>query len=145
MPDEPMIRAIAVPPELLSSMSGSMADAVTVMRSIDAKLDGLAKAQEAERVRIEPALQAHADHLHRLAEADAEVTVDARSAAKRAEIAAAEAAAQAAAQRQQEATRRAEERAEARAMWVKIALGIASLIVTALAGAGATLALGGSP
>lgn len=144
MADDPMtpaptVHAIAVPPQLLASMSGSMADAVTVMRSIDAKLDGLAKAQEAERVRIEPALQAHADHLRRLAEADAEVTVDARSAAKRAEIAAAEAKAQAEAQRIKEA-------AETRAMWVKIAIGIASLIVTALAGgAGATLALGGSP
>lgn len=141
---------IAVPAELLGGMADSMRDAVTVardtaaaLRALDAKVDTLTKALQDHAGREEPMLQTYADHLRKLTEADAEVTVDARSAAKRAEIAAAEAAAQAAAQRQQEATRRAEERAEARAMWVKIALGIASLIATALASAGATLALGG--
>lgn len=135
---------IAVPAEMLAGYGEALRDGVqvardtaTALRALEAKIDGLAKAQTAHEAREEPMLQAYADHLRKLTEADAEVTVDARSAAKRAEIAAAEAKAQAEAQRIKEA-------ADTRAMWVKIALGIASLIVTALAGgAGATLALGG--
>ena len=135
---------IAVPAEMLAGYGEALRDGVQVardtatgLRALETKVDALAKLQAEHATREEPMLQAYADHLRKLTEADAEVTVDARSAAKRAEIAAAEAKAQAEAQRIKEA-------ADTRAMWVKIALGIASLIVTALAGgAGATLALGG--
>ena len=131
MPD-PVV--VAVPAEMLAGYAEALRDGVTVaretatgLRALEAKVDALAKAQHEHHGRAEPALAAFEAQVKRFLAEDAEATAEARQARRKAET---------------EGVRR---RTELQGMAVKILIGIGSLIIAALAGAGGMSALGGSP
>lgn len=123
---------IAVPAEMLAGYGEALRDGVQVardtatgLRALEAKIDALAKLQAEHAAREEPALQAHADYLRRMTDADADATAEARAAKRKAE------------------TEGLKRRTELQGLVVRILVGLGSLIIAALAGAGATTALGG--
>lgn len=123
---------VPVPAELLAGMAESMRDGVTVMREARSEavaareaIAALRKAFDEHATREEPAFAAYEAQIKRMLAEDADATAEARVALKRAEA------------------ERTRQRADVRAMWVKIAIGLGTALVSALAGAGGMAALGG--